>query len=54
MIKNEFALTTKDIALIGIALAIIEAAKFALSFIPGVEIVSLLFIIYTLFFQKKM
>jgi energy-coupling factor transport system substrate-specific component len=54
MTKNEFAITTRDIVLIGVALAIIESVKFALSFIPGVEIVSLLFVIYTLFFQKKM
>lgn len=45
---------TKDIAVMGIMLAIIEAAKFALSFIAGVEIVTLLFILYTLFFDKKM
>lgn len=53
MTKNEFAITTRDIATIGTSLAIIEVAKFILSFIPGVEIVSLLFIMYTLFFQKK-
>lgn len=54
MTKNEFALKTRDVVLIGIALAIVESVKLVLGFIPGVEIVSLLFIIYTLFFQKKM
>ncbi len=54
MTKSRFAITTKDVVLIGIALAIIETAKFALGFVPGIEMVSLLFIIYTLFFQKKM
>ena len=53
MTKNELAITTRDIALIGIALTIIEVTKFALSFVPGIEVVSLLFIIYTLFFRKK-
>lgn len=47
-------ISTKDIAIMGIMLAIIEAAKFALSFIAGVEVVTLLFILYTLFFDKKM
>ena len=52
--NNKTRLTTKDIALMGIMLTIIEIAKFALSFIAGVELVTLLFIIYTLFFEKKM
>ena len=51
--KTKMFLTVKDIALISIALAMLEVSKFALSFIPGVEIVSLLFIIYTLFFKEK-
>lgn len=38
----------------GTMLAVIETAKFSLSFIAGVELVTLLFIIYTLFFEKKM
>lgn len=38
----------------GIMLTIIEAAKLALSSIAGVEVVTLLFIVYTLFFGKKM
>ena len=54
MTKEKLLLTTKDIVLIGIMLSLIEAVKFSLSFIAGVEIVSLLFIIYTLFFKEKM
>lgn len=55
MLTNERTmLTTKDIALISVMLAVIEIAKFALSFIAGVELVTLLFIVYTLFFKKKM
>ena len=52
--KEKTILTTKDIALMGVMLAIIEIAKFSLSFIAGVELVTLLFIVYTLFFKKKM
>ena len=38
----------RDIVLIGLFSAIVTAGKLALSFIPNVEIVTLLFIIYTL------
>jgi len=54
MLNKNKSLTTKDIVLMGIMLAVIEVAKFALSFIAGVEIVTLLFILCTLFFEKKM
>lgn len=47
-------ISTKDIALAGVMLAIVEVAKLALSFISGVEVVTLLFIFYTLSFGKKM
>lgn len=43
----------KDIALIGLLSATITAGKLALSFVPNVEIVTLLFIIYTLVFGVK-
>lgn len=52
--KEKFTLTTKDIALMGVMLAVLEVAKFALSSIASVEVVTLLFIVYTLFFGKKM
>ena len=52
--KENLSITTKDIVLMSMMVTIIEIAKFSLSFIAGVEVVSLLFIIYTLFFQKKM
>ncbi len=54
MKNNNLSLTTKDIVLIALSLSVIEVAKFALGFVPGIEVVSLLFIIYTLFFEKKM
>ncbi len=42
-----------DIALMGMMAATLEAAKFALSFLPNVELVTLLIILYTLYFGKK-
>lgn len=48
------SITTKDIVLMGIMLATIEVVKFSLSFIAGVEMVTLLFILTTLLFEKKM
>jgi energy-coupling factor transport system substrate-specific component len=47
------ALTVKDIAYLGISLAILEASKLALDFLPNVEVVTLLFIVYTIFFGRK-
>ncbi|MGB4006276.1 MAG: hypothetical protein WBI32_09005, partial [Halanaerobiales bacterium] len=43
----------KEIALIGLLSATITAAKFALSFIPNIEIVTLLFILYTTVFGLR-
>lgn len=47
-------LKMKDIAVIGMMVAMLEAGKLALSFLPNVEVVSLLIILFTLFFEKKM
>lgn len=46
-------LSIRDIALIGMMTATLEVGKQALMFIPNIEIVSLLIIMYTLFFGKK-
>lgn len=54
MKKEKLKIKTRDIVLIGIMLAIMEVVKVSLSLIPGVELVSLLFIVYTLFFREKM
>lgn len=54
MTKEKLRITTKDIVLIGIMISIIEVVKFSLSFMAGVELVTLLFIVYTLFFKEKM
>ena len=47
------AMKVKDIILIGILSATITAGKLALSFIPNIEIVTLLFITYTIVFGYK-
>lgn len=46
-------LNIQSIVLIGVMVATLEAAKWALSFIMNVEIVTLLIILYTLFFGRK-
>lgn len=46
-------ITVQDIALIGMMIATIEVAKNALAFLPNVELVTLLFILYTLTFGWK-
>lgn len=46
-------ITVKDIALIGIMVAVIEACKFALAAIPNVELTSFWIIIFTLMFKKR-
>lgn len=43
----------KDVALVGIMIAIIEAAKLSLAALPNIELVSFLIIMFTLHFGKK-
>lgn len=47
-------LRASDIALMGMMIATLEVAKYALSFLPNVELVTLLIILYTLYFGNKM
>ena len=51
--NQRFSLELKDIALIGVMVATLEAAKLALSFLPNVELVTFLIILYTLFLGPK-
>ncbi len=51
--KKNAKLAVYDIVLIGIMVAALESGKLALSFLPNVEIVTLLIILYTLCFGKK-
>lgn len=46
-------LSVKDIALIGMMTATLEAAKLALSWLPNVELVTLLVLVYTLYFGRR-
>ena len=46
-------ITTKDVALMGVMTATIEAAKLALFVVPNVELVTLLVILYSIHFGKK-
>lgn len=43
----------KDIAEVGLMIAMLEAAKLALGSLPNIELVSFLIIIFTLYFGKK-
>lgn len=45
--------TVKDIALVGMMVAIIEACKFALIALPNVELTSFWIIVFTLVYRKK-
>lgn len=45
--------TVRDIALIGMMIAIIEVSKRALDFLPNVELVTFWIIMFTLFLGKK-
>ena len=51
LLKNKPSI--QDIALIGLLSATITAGKLVLSFIPNVEIVTILFIVYTICFGVK-
>ena len=45
--------SVKDVAYLGVSLAILEASKLALDFLPNVEVVTLLFIVYTIFYGRN-
>lgn len=51
--NRTFSLKLKDIAHIGVMVATIEAAKLAMSFLPNIELVTFLIILYTLFLGGK-
>lgn len=46
-------LNVKNIALLGVMIAILEVAKNVLAFLPNVELVSLLIILYSLYLGKR-
>ncbi|MCR5415295.1 MAG: hypothetical protein K6E79_00695 [Pseudobutyrivibrio sp.] len=51
--KKNISFTTKDVALIGLMVALIEASKMALSFAPNIELTSFWLIMFTLYFGRK-
>ena len=51
--KKENKLTIREIALMGVMLATIEGAKLVMAYLPNIELVTLLIILYSLFFGKK-
>ena len=46
-------ISVKDVAFLGISLAILEASKLALDLLPNIEVVTLLFIVCTIFYGRK-
>lgn len=46
-------ITAKDIALIGMMIAVIEVSKFALAQVPNVELTTFWIIMFTLYFGKR-
>lgn len=51
--REKHSLTVKDVAAFGMMLALIEACKHALDFLPNVELVTLLFIVFTMNFGPR-
>lgn len=51
--KNNWQLSVKDIVIIGMMTAVLVTAHLALSFLPNIELVSLLIIIFTLVFRWR-
>lgn len=47
------SLKTKDLAVMGVMAAIVFVSQVALSFLPNIELVTLLFILYTLVIGRK-
>lgn len=45
--------SARDVAYLGISLAILETFKLAFDLLPNIEVTTLLFIVYTIFFGRK-
>ncbi len=50
---SDSKVSVKDVAYLGMSLAILEASKLALDLLPNIEVVTLLFIVYTIFYGRK-
>ena len=51
--SNKLNISAREIATIGMMVAIIEACKIALSFLPNVELTSFWLIMFTIFYGRK-
>ena len=51
--KQDSGLSIKDIALIGVMVAVIEVSKVAMAYLPNIELTSFWLILFTLFFGWK-
>lgn len=51
--KKKNQISTKDICLVGIMVAVIEVCKMTMSFLPNIELTSFWLIMFTLFFEKR-
>ena len=51
--KREKKLTIQDIALMGVMVAVIEACKAAMAFLPNIELTSFWIIMFTLLFRWR-
>ena len=51
--EKENYISTKDICLVGIMVAVIEVCKVTMSFLPNIELTSFWLIMFTLFFGKR-
>lgn len=49
----EDKITTRELVIMGVLTAIVFVAQVAMGFLPNIELVTLLFIVYTLIFGKK-
>ncbi len=50
---SDTGISVKDVAYLGVSLAILEASKLALDLLPNIEVVTLLFIVFTIFYGRK-
>lgn len=51
--KKKNQISTKDVCLVGIMVAVIEVCKITMSFLPNIELTSFWLIMFTLFFGRR-
>lgn len=53
MSENKNKLTARDVALVGVMVAVIEACKLAMMHLPNIELTTFWIIMFTLYFKKR-